>query len=114
MRLDKILWLFGGFDFIKLDAEGGEPAIIRSLGEHRPKRMSLEYHGGKCDLRALDGVTNEALELLGFGYMYRFAAESSYWVSDWFEIDQAVSLLDSLAWGDVYCLRKDIFADEQP
>jgi FkbM family methyltransferase len=114
IRLDKLLWLFGGFDFIKADCEGHEPSVIRSLGEHRPKRMSLEYHGGNCDLKALDGATKEALELLGSDYIYRFAAESAYWISDWLEIGQAVSLLDYLAWGDVYCLRKDIFADEQP
>jgi FkbM family methyltransferase len=114
MRLDRIMWLFGDFDFIKIDTEGHEPAVIRSLGELRPKRMSLEFHGGGNILQSLRGVTEVAFEILWTDYVYRFAAESRRWVSDWIEVDVAIDMLPKLDWGDVYLIRKDIFADEQP
>lgn len=109
IRLDKLLWLFGGFDFIKADCEGHEPSVIRSLGEHRPKRMSLEYHGGKCLLQSMNNSTYEALELLGSSYVYRFAAESRHWVSDWLGITGAIGMLQDLDWGDVIAIRKDVW-----
>lgn len=103
MRLDTICKAFGWFDFVKTDCEGGEPAVIRSLGELKPPRMSLEYHGGRCALEALRGVTEEAIGLLGDGYRYRFAAESRYWVSEWISMAEAIAMLPGLDWGDVYC-----------
>lgn len=114
LRLDKIIAVYGEFDFIKIDAEGSEPSVIRSLGEHRPKRMSLEYHGGKCLLQSMWGVTEVALEILWTDYVYRFAAESRYWVSDWLEVTEAIDMLPGLDWGDCILVRKDIFASEQP
>lgn len=114
IRLDRLLWLFGGFDFIKIDTEGHEPAVIRSLGELRPKRMSLEFHGGGNILQSLRQSSVEALTLLGTDYRYRFASESRYWGSDWVRFDHAIGWLDLLPWGDVYCIREDIFASEQP
>ena len=102
MRLDTICKAFGWFDFIKTDTEGHEPAVIRSLGELKPPRMSLEYHGGRCDLTALHGVTEEAIGLLGDGYRYRFAAESQFWISDWISMAEAIEMLPGLSWGDVY------------
>jgi FkbM family methyltransferase len=107
IRLDKLLWLFGEFDFIKIDTEGHEPSVIRSLGEHRPKRMSLEYHGGKCLLQSMRGVTEVALEILWTDYVYRFAAESRYWVSDWLEVTEAIDMLPELDWGDLLAFRTD-------
>jgi FkbM family methyltransferase len=114
IRLDRIIAVYGEFDFIKIDVEGSEPSVIRSLGEHRPKRMSLEYHGGKCLLQSMNNSTYEALELLGSDYMYRIAAESRYWASDWLEVDEVRDFLPALDWGDFELRRKDIFADEQP
>jgi FkbM family methyltransferase len=114
IRLDRIIAVYGEFDFIKIDVEGSEPSVIRSLGEHRPKRMSLEYHGGKCLLQSMRGVTEVALEILWTDYVYRFAAESRHWVSDWLEVTEAIDMLPELDWGDAVLLRKDIFADEHP
>jgi FkbM family methyltransferase len=101
IRLDTIWYVFGIFQFIKIDAEGHEPAIIRSLGNIKPDRLSIEYHGGKCLLQSLAGVTEEAIRLLGDGYRYRFAAESSYWVSNWIEMAEAIEMLSELDWGDI-------------
>ncbi len=103
MRLDTIWNIFGPFDFIKTDCEGGEPAVIRSLGNIKPPRISIEAHGGKCLLQSLDGVTEEAIRLLGDGYRYRFAAESTYWASDWVSMAEAIEMLGSLDWGDFVC-----------
>jgi FkbM family methyltransferase len=108
MRLDRIISVYGEFDFIKTDVEGAEPSVIRSLGEHRPKRMSLEYHGGKCLLQSMNNSTYEALELLGSDYVYRYAAESSYYVSDWLTYREAVAMLPELDWGDLELSRRDI------
>ena len=105
MRLDQIIEVYGDFDFIKIDTEGHEPAVIRSLGEHRPERMSLEFHGGRCLLQAMHNSSYEALELLGTEYRYRFAAESRHWVSDWLGITGAIGMIQDLDWGDVYCER---------
>jgi FkbM family methyltransferase len=107
MRLDRIIAVYGEFDFIKCDVEGAEPSVIRSLGEHRPKRMSLEYHGGKCLLQSMHNSTYEALELLGSDYVYRYAAESSYYVSDWLTYREAAAMLPELDWGDCLAFRTD-------
>jgi FkbM family methyltransferase len=103
IRLDTIWTVFGPFDFIKVDCEGGEPAVIRSLGNIKPPRISIEAHGGKCLLQSLDGVTEEAIRLLGDSYRYRFAAESTHWASDWVSMAEAIEMLPSLDWGDFVC-----------
>jgi FkbM family methyltransferase len=107
LRLDRIIDVYGEFDFIKTDVEGAEPSVIRSLGEHRPKRMSLEYHGGKCLLQSMNNSTYEALELLGSDYVYRYVAESSYYVSDWLTYREAAAMLPELDWGDCLAFRTD-------
>lgn len=107
IRLDTIWTVFGPFDFCKVDCEGGEPAVIRSLGDIKPPRISIEYHGGKCLLQSLAGVTEEAIRLLGSEYRYRFAAESTYWVSDWISMAEAIEMLGSLDWGDLYALKPE-------
>jgi FkbM family methyltransferase len=108
IRLDTIWNIFGPFDFCKVDCEGGEPAVIRSLGNIKPDRLSIEYHGGKCLLQSLAGVTEEAIRLLGDGYMYRFAAESTYWVSDWISMAEAIEMLGSLDWGCCHCQKPEL------
>lgn len=112
MRLDRLIWVYGIFDFIKIDTEGHEPAVIRSLGGVQPPRMSLEYHGGKCKLQSMRQSSNEALRLLGGNYRYRFAAESRHWATDWLELKGALDILDALDWGDVYAIRNDVFINE--
>jgi len=108
MRLDRIILDYGPFDFIKIDTEGHEAAVMRSLGGNKPHRLSLEYHGHLNALKACRGVTQEAIGLLGTGYRYRFAAESTFWVSDWIGLDVAVDMLTNLDWGDVYAERNDV------
>ena len=107
MRLDTIWKMFGFFDFVKTDCEGHEPAVIRSLGELKPPRISIEAHGGKCLLQSLDGVTEEAIRLLGSQYRYRFAAESTYWASDWVSMEEAITMLDDVDWGDYIAIHRD-------
>jgi FkbM family methyltransferase len=107
MRLDNICKAFGWFDFIKIDTEGHEPAVIRSLGDLKPDRLSIEYHGGQCALQSLRGVTEEAIQLLGDGYMYRFAAESNVWLNGWVGMAEAIEMLGSLDWGDLYALKPE-------
>jgi FkbM family methyltransferase len=107
IRLDTIWRVFGPFDFCKVDCEGGEPAVIRSLGDIKPPRISIEYHGGKCLLQSLAGVTEEAIQLLGDGYMYRFAAESNVWLNGWVGMAEAIEMLGSLDWGDLYALKPE-------
>ncbi|MFO0452109.1 MAG: FkbM family methyltransferase [Pseudomonadota bacterium] len=107
MRLDRIISVYGEFDFIKIDTEGHEPSVIRSLGEHRPKRMSLEYHGGKYLLQSMHNSTYEALELLGSNYVYRYVAESQYYVSHWLTYREAAAMLPELDWGDLLAFRTD-------
>jgi hypothetical protein len=107
LRLDTIWSVFGPFDFCKVDCEGGEPAVIRSLGDIKPDRLSIEYHGGKCLLQSLAGVTEEAIQLLGDGYMYRFAAESNVWLNGWVGMAEAIAMLPELDWGDLYALKPE-------
>jgi hypothetical protein len=95
--------MFGFFDFVKTDCEGGEPGVIRSLGDIKPPRISIEAHGGKCLLQSLDGVTEEAIRLLGSQYRYRFAAESRYWAGDWVSMEEAIAMLPHIDWGDFFC-----------
>jgi FkbM family methyltransferase len=107
MRLDTIWTVFGPFDFCKIDAEGHEPAIIRSLGNIKPDRLSIEYHGGKCLLQSLAGVTEEAIRLLGIEYRYRFAAESNVWLNGWVGMAEAIAMLPELDWGDCHCQKPE-------
>jgi hypothetical protein len=58
-------------------------------------------------LQSLAGVTEEAIRLLGSEYRYRFAAESTYWVSDWISMAEAIEMLGSLDWGDLYALKPE-------
>jgi FkbM family methyltransferase len=113
MRLDHIITVYGPFDFIKIDSEGHEPSIIRSMGGIKPPRLSFEYHGSKCQLQSMRQSSDEAVQLLGTEYMYRFAAESRRWATSWVESASALDLLDGLNWGDVIAIRKDIFELEQ-
>jgi FkbM family methyltransferase len=107
LRLDRIIAVYGEFDFIKIDTEGHEPAVIRSLGDLKPDRLSIEYHGGQCALQSLRGVTEEAIQLLGEGYMYRFAAESNVWLNGWVGMAEAIEMLPGLDWGDCHCQKPE-------
>ncbi|MFO0358931.1 MAG: FkbM family methyltransferase [Flavobacteriales bacterium] len=103
LRVDRIIAVYGEFDFIKIDAEESEDAVIRSLGGIKPKRLSIEYHGGACALQSCYGVAQKAIELLGSDYRFRFAAESKFWCTNWLDKDKAIAIVDSLDWGDCYC-----------
>ncbi|HTD65130.1 MAG TPA: FkbM family methyltransferase [Candidatus Limnocylindria bacterium] len=54
-------------DLLKIDAEGAEIAVLRSLGARRPRHLILEYNGARAKAAGFSGHEFIAI-LRGLGY----------------------------------------------
>lgn len=104
VTLDQLIAQFGAPSFIKIDAEGSEPAVLAGL-THPVPALSFEYLPG-----ALALVEACATRLLDLGsYVFNWSAGESHHVvsSTWL---QAPALMDSLRTPDAQRRSGDIYA----
>lgn len=101
--LDRLIEIFGRPDFLKIDVEGYEAAVLAGLGDPVPV-VSFEF---AYETRQEVGRCLKELERLGVSYQYNFSlSESMKWaLPHWCsraEIEEEIARLSPLSWGDVY------------
>lgn len=106
ITLDMMIGEFGQPDFIKIDTEGNEAAVLRGLSYTVPA-LSFEYHGGAYPVKLNTDPLYECFTLLP-GYEFRAAQHESHWVTDWVNADDMMTLMRDLTWGDVYARRSTL------
>lgn len=105
--LDALIEEFGTPKFIKIDVEGAENAVIKTLTRPVPA-LSLEFHE--------DWIPTEGLDhLLALGdYLFNWARNftGDYVLSEWVSKAQLLDHLSKnlakkgpMSWGDLYCKR---------
>jgi FkbM family methyltransferase len=99
VTLDSLIARYGVPDFVKIDVEGYETAVLSGLTTRLPA-LSFEFHG------SLLSELRKCLSLLG-DYRYRMSVGYDFeWSSNWCNRDELLNAANRVAQG-----RPDLFAD---
>ena len=108
--LDALIGEYGLPQFIKIDVEGAESNVIRTLSQPVPA-MSMEFHE---DWKPVSGMEH-MMGLADYEWNYANGFRGDYIWRKWQTIPAMLTYMDKhllkrgpLSWGDIYCRRKDI------
>jgi FkbM family methyltransferase len=107
VTLDQLIGEFGQPTFIKIDVEGAENQVVKTL-THPVDALSLEFHQDWIPLEGLDHLL--ALDTYVFNWARNFGGEwvLSEWVGKTQLLDSFEKQLDESgpkSWGDLYAKR---------
>jgi FkbM family methyltransferase len=107
VTLDQLIGEFGQPTFIKIDVEGAENQVVKTL-THPVDALSLEFHQDWIPLEGLDHLL--ALDTYVFNWARNFGGEwvLSEWVGKMQLLDSFEKQLDESgpkSWGDLYAKR---------
>lgn len=105
ITIETLILEYGEPDFMKIDTEGHEAAVISGL-RYPVSALSLEvcgdvhplnkHHSGRQALRLAHDLNPK--------YRYRLAEHSKRWATDWLDITEIEQSLQHFDWGDAYII----------